>query len=88
MNRPTITLTFIVAHPDQEVRRLAVPQGEAAYWAQVARRRADASTPSGAPKGVAVVPDESPRLPYLGQIACPNDELAKAWLADQHGGRQ
>lgn len=77
MNCPTTTLTFIIAHPDQETRRLTVPKGEAAYWAQVARNRAAA---------LAVVPNETPHLPYLGYIACPNDELAKTWLADQHGG--
>ena len=29
---------------------------------------------------------ETPHLPYLGHVACPDNGLAALWLADQHGG--
>lgn len=75
MNRPNVVVTLF----NSQAHNLTVPQGEAAYWAKVSMIRLP-----GVRTRFAL---ETPRLPYLGHIACPDDKLTKLWLTDQHGSR-
>jgi hypothetical protein len=58
-----------------ETRTIQVPHGEAAYWGRLIASRANVTT---------MVLGETPYLPYLGHIRCPEDWLAAEWLIDQH----
>jgi hypothetical protein len=68
MSRPTTRIFF-------SGRFLDAPQSEAAYWARLVAVRGNVVT---------MTATETPNLPYLGFIRCPEDRLAVEWLIDQH----
>ena len=74
----TILNCILSQSKDGNPHTIEVPHGEAAYWA---RRIYDLHEGQ---RFYIHFPAETSHLPYLGHIACPNDELAKHWLLVQH----
>lgn len=73
MTHPTTPLTIYPAEGNPVI--LQAPQGEAAYWGRLIASRACVW---------ALAVAETPHLPYLGYVRCPEDRLAAEWLIDQH----
>jgi hypothetical protein len=76
MSRPTTRIFF-------SGRFLDAPQGEAAYWAHLISTRAGVVTMTAAEKPNPSI-NSGRSLPYLGQVAQPDDRLAWSQIALNH----